>query len=405
MSEKRPKVVLAFSGGLDTTFCLVWLQKERNADVITATVDTGGFEPAELKAIAARAKALGAVEHHALDGKDELFERFITPLIQGNVLRGRVYPVSVAAERVLQAELVARLTRKVGAAGVAHGSTGAGNDQVRFDSSFSVLLPGVKIHAPIRDLGWSRQRETDYLAGHGVKVPAKTVGYSVNAGLWGTTVGGRETHDPWAAVPDGAYPKTPGVSPEGPRDVVIGFEKGVPVSLDGKRMGGVALVDDLHVIGRQYGVGRGTHLGDTILGIKGRIGFEAPAPLVLINAHQELEKLVLTRWQAFWKNHMGEFYGQLLHEGLYYDPVMRDIEAMISSSQATVTGEARVRFAAGRFEVTGVRSPHSFMEAGATYGETTRLWTADEAAGFSKLHALPMTLARRARTPKKKAAK
>ncbi len=405
MSDKRPKVVLAYSGGLDTTFCLVWLQKERNADVITATVDTGGFEPAELKAIAARAKALGSLEHHTIDGKDELFERFITPLIQGNVLRGRVYPVSVAAERVLQAELVARLTRKVGAAGVAHGSTGAGNDQVRFDSSFSVLLPGVKIHAPIRDLGWSRQRETDYLAGHGVTVPAKTVGYSVNAGLWGTTVGGRETHDPWAEVADSAYPKLSSEAPEGPKDVVIGFEKGVPVSLDGGRMDGVSLVDDLHIIGRAYGVGRGTHLGDTILGIKGRIGFEAPAPLVLIAAHQELEKLVLTRWQAFWKNHMGEFYGQLLHEGLYYDPVMRDIEAMIASSQATVTGEARVRFSAGRFEVTGVRSPHSFMEAGATYGETTRLWTAAEAAGFSKLHALPMALAQRARSAKKKVSK
>ena len=399
---KKPKIVLAFSGGLDTTFCVLWLQKELGADVLTVTVDTGGFTAEEVKAIEARAASLGAVEHRTIDGRAEVFSRFAVPLIQGNILRGRVYPLSVSAERVLQAEVVARVAREVGAAGVAHGSTGAGNDQVRFDAVFQVLLPGVKVHTPIRDLGWSRQQETDYLAKFGVPVPAKTVSYSVNAGLWGTTVGGGQTHDPWTEVPDSAFPTSTEKAPAEGQDVVVGFEKGTPVSLDGKSLDGVALVQKLHALGRTYGVGRGIHMGDTILGIKGRIAFEAPAPLMLIAAHQELEKLVLTRWQTFWKSQVGEFYGQMLHEGLYFDPVMRDIEALIASSQETVTGEARLRLRAGRFDVTGVKSPFSMIAGAAVYGETTRLWTGPEAAGFSKLHALPMTLAARARAEKVK---
>jgi argininosuccinate synthase len=398
--KKKPLIVLAFSGGLDTSFCAVWLKKELGAEVVTAVVDTGGFSPEELAAIAARAKAVGAKSHHALDGKDEVFSRFAVPLIQGNVLRGRVYPLSVAAERVLQAELVARLAKELGADGVCHGSTGAGNDQVRFDAVFQVLLPGVKVHAPVRDLGWSRKQETDYLAAEGIVVPPKTEAYSVNAGLWGVTVGGKETHDPWAEIPDAAFPSAAQDAPASEASVTIGFAGGVPVSLDGEALGGVTLVQALHALGRAYGVGRGTHLGDTILGIKGRIGFEAPAPLMLIAAHQELEKLTLTRWQQFWKNHAADFYGQMLHEGLYFDPVMRDIEAMIKQSQATVTGEARVRLRPGRFEVTGVKSPYSMVSGAAAYGETTRLWSGDEAAGFSKLHALPMTLAARARGEK-----
>lgn len=397
---KKPLIVLAFSGGLDTTFCALWLKNELGAEVVTATVDTGGFSPEELSAIEARAKSLGVQKHFTLDGKGEVFARFATPLIQGNVLRGRVYPLSVAAERVLQAELVARVAKTLGADGVCHGSTGAGNDQVRFDAVFQVLLPGVKVHTPVRDLGWSRKQETEYLAKLGVTVPAKTEAYSVNAGLWGVTVGGKETHDPWAEIPDSAFPSSKATPPAADASVTIGFEKGVPVSLDGKAMGGVELVQALHALGRAYGVGRGVHMGDTILGIKGRIGFEAPAPLMLIAAHQELEKLTLTRWQQFWKNHAADFYGQMLHEGLYFDPVMRDIEAMIASSQATVTGEARVRLRAGRFEVTGVKSPFSMVAGAATYGETTKLWSGDEAAGFSKLHALPMTLAARARAEK-----
>ena len=389
----KPKIVLAFSGGLDTTFCVLWLMKELGAEVITATVDTGGFSAEELAAIAARSKELGAVRHYALDGRAEVFSRFAVPLIQGNILRGRVYPLSVAAERVLQAELVARVAKEVKADGVCHGSTGAGNDQVRFDAVFQVLLPGVKVHTPIRDLGLSRQQETDYLAKAGFSVPPKTTAYSVNAGLWGTTVGGGATHNPWTEIPDSAFPSLSAEPPKHGRDVVVGFEKGVPVSLDGVKLDGVELVAALHAIGREYAVGRGVHMGDTILGIKGRIGFEAPAPLMLIAAHNELEKLVLTRWQSFWKNQAGEFYGQMLHEGLYFDPVMRDIEAMIKSSQETVTGEARLRLRAGHFDVTGVQSPYSMVAGAATYGETTKMWTCDEAAGFAKLHALPLSLA------------
>ncbi|MEQ1918591.1 MAG: argininosuccinate synthase [Elusimicrobiota bacterium] len=393
----KPKIVLAFSGGLDTTFCVLWLMKELGAEVITATVDTGGFSAEELAAIAARSKELGAVKHYALDGRAEVFSRFAVPLIQGNILRGRVYPLSVAAERVLQAELVARVAKEVKADGVCHGSTGAGNDQVRFDAVFQVLLPGVKVHTPIRDLGLSRQQETDYLAKAGINVPAKTTAYSVNAGLWGTTVGGGATHNPWTEIPDSAFPSASAKPPTQQTEVVVGFTKGIPTSLNGKKTEGVDLVGALHALGRKYAVGRGVHMGDTILGIKGRIGFEAPAPLMLIAAHNELEKLVLTRWQSFWKNQAGEFYGQMLHEGLYFDPVMRDIEAMIKSSQETVTGEARLRLRAGHFDVTGVKSPFSMIAGAATYGETTKMWTGDEAAGFAKLHALPMTLAARAK--------
>lgn len=394
---KKPVIVVAFSGGLDTSFCAVWLQAELKAQVVTVTVDTGGFAAGELSAIAARAKSLKVSKHLTLDAKDAVFSRFAVPLIQGNVLRGRAYPLCVAAERVLQAERVAEAAKKEGAAGVCHGSTGAGNDQVRFDAVFQVLLPDVKVHTPVRDLGWSRKQETEYLARRGIQVPAKTQSYSVNAGLWGTTVGGQETHDPWAEIPDGAFPASSAQGVQKESAVTVSFEKGVPVALDSTQLDGVPLVQKLHALGRAYGVGRGIHLGDTILGIKGRIGFEAPAPLMLIAAHQELEKLVLTRWQAFWKNHLADFYGQMLHEGLYYDPVMRDIEALIRQSQESVTGEARLRLRPGRCEVTGVKSPFSLIAPGARYGETTALWTGGEAAGFSKIHGLAMTLAARSR--------
>ncbi len=397
MKRIKPRIVLAFSGGLDTSFCLVWLREELQAEVITATVDTGGFSPAELAKIAARARALGAKKHYTLDGRAELFRRFALPLIQGNVLRGRVYPLSVAAERILQAEMVSRLALRLKAGGVAHGSTGAGNDQFRFDGVFQVLLPGVTVHTPVRSLGWSRGQEVEFLAARKIAVPAKTAAYSVNAGMWGTTVGGRETHDPWKTVPEHTFPKERQKILTTEREIVLGFVRGVPVYLNGKRKDGISLVRELASLGQDYRLGRGIHLGDTILGIKGRIAFEAAAPLLIIAAHSELEKLVLTRWQVFWKNHIADFYGQLLHEGLYFDPVMRDIEALIASSQKAVTGEARLRLRPGRFEVVGVRSPHSLAAAAAaTYGETTRLWSGAEAAGFGKLHALPMTLAARA---------
>ncbi len=391
---KKPLIVLAYSGGLDTTFCLAWLRETLGARVVTATVDTGGFFPGELAAIKTRALSLGAEEHRTLDGRSELFSRFVVRLIQGNILRGRVYPLSVSAERVLQAESVATLALELSAHALAHGSTGAGNDQFRFDAAFQVLAPKLEVHAPVRKLGWSRAQEAAWLKERGIVIPEKTAAYSVNSGMWGTTVGGRETHDPWAEVPDAAFPAPPGPEPKSPTSVVVGFEKGIPVSLDGRRRRGPVLVLELHELGRRYRIGRGVHLGDTVLGIKGRVAFEAPAPLMLIAAHQELEKLVLTRWQSFWKNHLADFYGQQLHEGLYYDPVMRDIEAMLDSSQGRVTGEARLKLSPGAFSVTGVRSPASLMAAQkARYGESVGLWTGAEAAGFSRIHALPMALA------------
>jgi len=394
----RTRVVLAFSGGLDTSFCLVWMREELGSDVVTVTVDTGGFSPEELERVRRRAVELGAAEHRTVDAREETFDRFVRVLIAGNVLRGRVYPLSVAAERVVQAERVVAVAREVGAEGLAHGATAAGNDQFRFDAVFRALAPDLALYAPVRTLGWSRERQANYLAERGARLPDTTRDYSVNAGLWGTTIGGRETHDPWQEIPDRLFPSAGATPGEPSREVSLGFERGVPVSLDGKRMEGPALVEALGAIGRSFGAGRGVHIGDTILGIKGRVGFEAAAALVLISAHRELEKLVLTRWQSFWKDHLADFYGQMLHEGLYYDPVLRDIEALIESSQATVTGEARVRFERGRFEVTGVRSPYSlFSVQEATYGETAREWSGQEAAGFARLRALGSELALRAR--------
>ncbi|HVE13401.1 MAG TPA: argininosuccinate synthase [Elusimicrobiota bacterium] len=383
--------VLAFSGGLDTCFCAAWL-KEKGYGVAAVTVDTGGFVAGELEKIKERALAAGAAEHVTLDGRDKVFSRFVAYLIKGNVLRGRVYPLSVSAERVVQAELVAAFARKAGAQAVAHGSTAAGNDQFRFDGVFQALCPDLQVLAPIRELGWTRAQETAYLKERGLEIPAKTAAYSVNAGLWGVTVGGKETHDPWAEVPESAYPE-PTEKAVDPVSIAIGFERGLPVSLNGEAMGGVRLVEKLNALGRSYGLGRGIHLGDTVLGIKGRIAFEAPAPVLLIAAHRELEKLTLTRWQQFWKDHMAEFYGQLLHEGLPFEPAMRDIEAMMDSSQEAVTGDARLKLSPGHFEVTGVRSPNGLMESRAAYGETTSLWSAQDAAGFARIHALPMVLA------------
>lgn len=394
----RPRIVLAFSGGLDTTFCAVWLRETEEADVITVTVDTGGFPDAERRRIEERARAAGSVRHEFVDGRLRVWERFCSYIVKGNCLRGGVYPLSVGAERIVQAEEVARVAREAGAAAVAHGSTGAGNDQVRFDTAFAALLPGVRVLTPIRSLGWSRDRSADWLGERGIEVDRSTRRYSVNAGLWGVTIGGGETHDPWKALPREAWPTTadPEEAPAEAAEVVLGFERGLPVSLDGRSPGPLGLLAELGGLAARHGVGRGVHVGDTILGIKGRIAFEAPAPVVILRAHRELEKLVLTRAQQTWKQAVGEFYGAALHEGLWFDPVMRDCEAFLDSSQERVTGEVRVRLHRGTCEAVGVRSPWSLMaSAGATYGEGSRAWTGEEAAGFSRLHGLQGILAAR----------
>jgi argininosuccinate synthase len=397
MEDGMKKAVLAFSGGLDTTFCAVYLKEELGFDVVTVTVNTGGFSEEELKKIEGRAKSLGVLKHYSIDARKLVYDQFISYIIKGNSLRGNTYPLSVGAERVAQAMEVGRVARKEKADAVAHGSTGAGNDQIRFDVAFGVLVPELKIITPVRTLGWSREQEGEWLKQRGVSIAVETKEYSINEGLWGTTIGGKETHDSWEFPPDSVFRKTrnPDEAPALPAEITIGFEKGLPVSLDDKRMDGVELISRLNKLGGDYGVGRGVHIGDTILGIKGRIVFEAPAPIIIIAAHRELEKLVLSRQQRFWKDHLGQIYGDMLHEGLYFDPVMRDIEAFIDSSQASVTGIAKVKLHRGSFLVTGVKSENSLMRRDiATYGEVQHLWDSRDAEGFSKIYGIPSRLYR-----------
>lgn len=386
------KVALAFSGGLDTSFCVPWLAEEHGAEVVTVLVNTGGASREALDAAAAQAAALGSVRHVEVDARRKVYDDHVSWLVRGNVLRGEAYPLCVGAERTCQAMEVARVARETGCDAVAHGSTGAGNDQVRFDVVLRVLLPEAKLLTPIRELGLTREKATAWLADRGLPVPAASGRYSVNRGLWGTTFGGGWTHDPWAPPPDDAWGPPP--TPPPARDLLLGWKEGLPVTLDGASLDGPDFVESLGEITRSYGIGQGIHLGETVMGIKGRVAFEAGAPLVLIAAHRELEKLVLTRWQAFWKDHLGRFYGERLHEGQYLDPVMRDIEAMIASSQRVVEGETRVRLDAGRFQVTGARSPHSLAaEKFGRYGEEASLWTGDEARAFAKIASIPALLA------------
>ncbi len=392
------RIVLAFSGGLDTSYCAVWLRETTGAEIVTVTVDTGGFSAAQLRAIEARARQLGVAEHRTVDARHDVWNRFVSWIVRGHVLRGGVYPLSVGCERTAQAEAVVAVARELGAGAIAHGSTGAGNDQVRFDVAIGALAPDLAVLAPIRDQNLSRAAEAEWLAERGIDVPPATVGYSLNEGLFGTTIGGRETHDPWKVPPNEAFTMT--VAPEqavdAAEELVLAFEAGLPVALDGERFDGPALVAALNARCRPHGVGRGLHLGDTILGLKGRIAFEAPGPLVLVRAHRELLKLVATKWQQHWVDQAGSFWGMLLHEGLYHDPVMRDLEALLASANARCSGEVRVRLYKGAHEVVGVRSPHALLNpAIAVYGEGASGWSGAQAAGFSRIHGLPVLLAAR----------
>jgi argininosuccinate synthase len=393
MSSK--KVVLAYSGGLDTSYCILNLI-ERGFDVVTVTVDTGGFEKEELLGLEERSMALGVASHHTVDARQEVFDRYISYLIKGNILRGQVYPLAVAAERVVQARVVAEHALEARADAVAHGSTGAGNDQVRFDVAFHVLCPQLEIITPVRDQKLSRDEEYAYLRDHGVEIQASSRRYSINAGLWGSTIGGGETHDPWEAIPDHVYEHAAGNggSVDG-EETVIGFDHGVPVTLDGTEYNGPELITTLGTLCRRHRVGLGIHIGDTVLGIKGRIAFEAGAALVLIHAHRELEKITTTSWQRFWKDHLGEFYGKMLHEGLAFEPALGDIEALIDRSQERVSGEARVSMTHRHFGITGVRSPNTLVGAeSGIYGEMPTLWSGQDARGYSTIAAVPSRLHR-----------
>lgn len=389
-------IALAFSGGLDTSYCVVRLREEGWA-VHTVHVDTGGADPEALAEIGARAVALGVVAHHEVDARREVYDRFIRHLIRGNVLRGEVYPLSVAAERTQQAISVAETAQTIGAAAVAHGSTGAGNDQIRFDVAFRVLLPGLPIVTPVRDHAVTREESAAYLRAHGVSVAEAQERVSVNEGLWGATYGGGWSHDPWAGPP-AAFLDPPDAAPA-PAEIVISWDDGLPVALDGTAHEGPVMVAAVGELARSYGIGRGIHVGETALGIKGRIGFEAGAAILLIAAHRELEKLVLTKWQAFWKDQLARFYGDRLHEGQAFDPALRDIEAMLASSQRHVVGETRIRLAPGRFQVVGARSPYTLLDPEvAVYGEENHLWTGEEARAFARISAIPSLLASRGGT-------
>lgn len=392
------KAVLAFSGGLDTSFCTLFLQ-EKGYAVITVTVDTGGFTAEEVTKIQERSKELGAYRHYTVDGKRQLYDKVVSYIIKGNILRGGVYPLSAGPERVVQATEVVRIARKENAVALAHGSTGAGNDQVRFDVAIRVLAPELEIITPVRDLGMSRAEEAAFLKERGFDVPSVLKDYSINQGMLGTTIGGKETKGSWDLPPDYVYPHIVPIekTPDEAETMVIGFEAGLPTSLNSETLDEIDLMACLDKLGAKHGIGKTIHLGDTILGIKGRIAVEAPSPLILITAHRELEKLVLTKWQSFWKNHLATVYGNFLHEGYYFDPVMRDIEALIDSSQHHVTGEVKVRLFKGNIIIVGTRSPHSLMDrAVATYGEENVLWDGRDARGFCKIYGVQSMLAYKA---------
>lgn len=381
---EKKKVLLAFSGGLDTTFCAVHLAKELNMEVHTAIVNTGGFSSEELKQIAGHAKTLGSKAHQVLDVTADYYLRCIRFMIFGNTLRNRSYPLSVSSERTFQAIALVEYARKNGFAYIAHGSTAAGNDQVRFDLVIQVLAPEIEIITPIRDLKISREDEIAYLQKAGIEMNWSRVEYSLNKGIWGTSVGGKETITSTDELPSEAYP-TP-VQKSGSETLSIGFEQGEPVSLNGQLLEPLTVIQELEILAAPWGVGRDVHVGDTIIGIKGRVGFEAAAARLIIDAHLALEKHVLTRWQLHWKEQVGQWYGMFVHEAQYLEPVMRDLEAFLESSQKNVTGIVTLRLRPYSHTISGVDSPFDLMNASfASYGEMNRAWTSEEVDGFTRI--------------------
>lgn len=380
----KKKVVLAFSGGLDTSFCCIYLTKDRDLEVHSVIVNTGGFSDEELKQIEKRAYALGVTSHAVVDETLNYYESCIKYLVFGNVLKNATYPLSVSAERVSQATAIANYVKMIGADYVAHGSTGAGNDQVRFDMIFNILIPGVEIITPIRDLKLSREAEIEYLNKHGVEYTAEKARYSINKGIWGTSVGGAETLTSHDTLPEEAWPTQ--VTQTEPRKLELEFEQGELVGLNGEIMSPVKAIQKLQEIAQPYGVGRDIHVGDTIIGIKGRVGFEAAAPMIIIKAHHALEKHTLTKWQLSWKDQLASFYGNWLHEGQFHDPIMRNIEAFLTDTQKTVTGKVFVKLHPYRFEIVGIESAHDLMSNKfGSYGEMNNSWSGEDVKGFSKI--------------------
>ena len=384
MSENK-KVVLAFSGGLDTTFCAIYLQKELGCEVHALTVNTGGFSEDEIAKIEAHAKALGVKSFKCVDARNDYYRDVIRFLIFGNVLKNNTYPLSVSAERIVQAIASANYAKEIGAGAVAHGSTGAGNDQVRFDMVFNITAPELEIITPIRDLRLSREQEIEYLKKNGVQMNFEKAAYSINKGIWGTSVGGRETLTSGGALPESAYPTQ--VSRSDNEQVTLEFVQGELKGENDKKFDNpVDSISALQQIASPFAIGRDIHVGDTIIGIKGRVGFEAAAPLIIIKAHHLLEKHTLTKWQLFWKDQMASWYGNWLHEGQYFDPVMRNIEEFLTSTQQFVSGKVFVKLMPYRFELTGIDSPHDLMSAKfGSYGEMNKTWSGEDVKGFTKI--------------------
>jgi argininosuccinate synthase len=384
MSQQK-KVVLAFSGGLDTSFCVKYLSEDLGYEIYSVLVDTGGFSEADLKTIEDRAYSLGVKHHTAIAKTDDYYQQCLKYLVYGNVLKNNTYPLSVSAERIFQAIAVAEYAKSIGANAIAHGSTGAGNDQVRFDMAFRIIAPEAEIITPIRDLRLSREAEIDYLKAKGVEQEWHKAAYSINKGLWGTSVGGRETLTSNGFLPESAWPTQ--VTKTEPEQITLHFEAGELKGIGAEPVGDpIQAIQQLTELAGPFGIGRDIHVGDTIIGIKGRVGFEAPAPLIILKAHHAIEKHVLTKWQQYWKDQLANWYGTMLHEGQFLDPVMRNIETFLTDTQTHVTGKVHVLLAPYRFQVLGIESPFDLMSSAfGSYGEMNNAWTGEDVRGFSKV--------------------
>ena len=386
------KLVLAYSGGLDTSYCAKYLSAEEGFEVHAVSVNTGGFSPEEITIIEEKAIQLGASSYTSIDALEHFYEKVVKYLIFGNVLRNNTYPLSVSAERIVQAIEIVNYAKSIGAGYISHGSTGAGNDQVRFDMIFQILAPDIKIITPIRDKSLSREAEIKYLQENGIEYSWEKAKYSINKGLWGTSVGGDETLTSDLPLPESAFPSQ--LVAKEPKDIKLGFFKGELVSIDGKEGTPIENIITLDAIASAYAIGRDIHVGDTIIGIKGRVGFEAAASMIIVKAHHLLEKHTLSKWQQFQKEQLGNFYGMLLHEGNYLDEVMRNIEAFLTDTQRNVSGEVSVSLHPYRFELNGIRSENDLMNASfGNYGETNKAWSADDAKGFIKILSNPGKIA------------
>ncbi|HEA29315.1 MAG TPA: argininosuccinate synthase [Leeuwenhoekiella sp.] len=383
-NNSNKKLILAYSGGLDTSYCAKYLSEEKGFEVHAVSINTGGFSQTEIDEIEQKALKIGAKTYKNVQAVDTFYDKVVKYLIFGNVLKNNTYPLSVSAERIIQAVEIIKYAKSVGAGYVAHGSTGAGNDQVRFDMIFQILAPEIEIITPIRDLKLARQDEIDYLKSYGIEMSWEKAKYSVNKGLWGTSVGGSETLTSDKGLPESAFPSQ--VEKTESEKVTLTFDKGELAAVNGKKDSAVKNIESLQKIASAYGIGRDIHVGDTIIGIKGRVGFEAAAPLIIIKAHHLLEKHTLTKWQMQHKEYLSNFYGMHLHEGQYLDPVMRNMEAFLTDSQANVSGEVYVTLHPYRFTLEGIKSDHDLMNASfGAYGEMNKGWTADDAKGFIKL--------------------